>query len=118
MKPGCGGFGIRNFLTLFLSIEVTKALDLKVQAEQAGDQVALRRAHRTVEALTAQMDDSNPILTQIAEAMTAEGNALEKGDAAEAARWTAEKAKGQQKLQDVSAKYKDELKRIREDQPN
>merc|ERR1712113_917190 len=25
MKPGCGGFGIRNFLTLFLSIEVSKA---------------------------------------------------------------------------------------------
>jgi hypothetical protein len=22
VKPGCGGFGIRNFLTLFLSIEV------------------------------------------------------------------------------------------------
>lgn len=24
--PGCGGFGIRNFLTLFLSIEVSKAM--------------------------------------------------------------------------------------------
>mmetsp|Transcript_404 Transcript_404/g.629 ORF Transcript_404/g.629 Transcript_404/m.629 type:complete len:706 (+) Transcript_404:471-2588(+) len=26
LKPGCGGFGIRNFLTLFLSIEVSKAM--------------------------------------------------------------------------------------------
>ena len=25
LKPGCGGFGIRNFLTLFLSIEVSKS---------------------------------------------------------------------------------------------
>ncbi len=25
VKPGCGGFGIRNFLTLLLSIEATKA---------------------------------------------------------------------------------------------
>ena len=24
IRPGCGGFGIRNFLTLFLSIEVSK----------------------------------------------------------------------------------------------
>ena len=27
IRPGCGGFGIRNFLTLFLSIEVSKAID-------------------------------------------------------------------------------------------
>ena len=32
---GCGGFGIRNFLTLFLSIEVSKAMnDLEVAREQ------------------------------------------------------------------------------------
>ena len=24
IRPGCGGFGIRNFLTLFLSIEASK----------------------------------------------------------------------------------------------
>ena len=28
IRPGCGGFGIRNFLTLFLSIEVSKAIRL------------------------------------------------------------------------------------------
>ena len=26
IRAGCGGFGIRNFLTLFLSIEVSKAM--------------------------------------------------------------------------------------------
>jgi hypothetical protein len=26
MRPGCGGFGIRNFLTLFLSVELNKAM--------------------------------------------------------------------------------------------
>ncbi len=28
IKPGCGGFGIRNFLTLFLSIEVSNFMDV------------------------------------------------------------------------------------------
>merc|ERR1711933_93140 len=34
IKPGCGGFGIRNFLTLFLSIEVSKASMAKMEAAQ------------------------------------------------------------------------------------
>ena len=34
VRPGCGGFGIRNFLTLFLSIEVrvtdvTEGIDVR-----------------------------------------------------------------------------------------
>ena len=33
LKPGCGGFGIRNFLTLFLSIEVSKASAARAAAE-------------------------------------------------------------------------------------
>lgn len=35
MRPGCGGFGIRNFLTLFLSIEVNKAMSDLVAARAA-----------------------------------------------------------------------------------
>ena len=31
-----GGFGIRNFLTLFLSIEVSKATKARAEAEAAG----------------------------------------------------------------------------------
>jgi hypothetical protein len=35
MRPGCGGFGIRNFLTLFLSIEVSKAMVEQEKAREA-----------------------------------------------------------------------------------
>merc|ERR1712050_374076 len=36
LKPGCGGFGIRNFLTLFLSIEVSKSMLQMETALEAG----------------------------------------------------------------------------------
>ena len=39
VKPGCGGFGIRNFLTLFLSIEVTKAM-LEASSTRVNDDIA------------------------------------------------------------------------------
>merc|ERR1711878_51691 len=41
VKPGCGGFGIRNFLTLFLSIEVSKAMN---QLQKAKDDNNLEAA--------------------------------------------------------------------------
>ena len=34
IRPGCGGFGIRNFLTLFLSIEVSKAMRSEQSAKK------------------------------------------------------------------------------------
>ena len=37
MRPGCGGFGIRNFLTLFLSIEVNKAMSDLLAARAAAN---------------------------------------------------------------------------------
>merc|ERR1740138_1408250 len=39
IKPGCGGFGIRNFLTLFLTIEVSKAAKAREDARAAGDAI-------------------------------------------------------------------------------
>ena len=63
LKPGCGGFGIRNFLTLFLSIEVSKAMDDVTGARSAGDASAMRSAQRRVELFTEQLNESNPILT-------------------------------------------------------
>ena len=36
IKPGCGGFGIHNFLTLFLSIEVSKAMKDLLEARWKG----------------------------------------------------------------------------------
>ena len=38
VRPGCGGFGIRNFLTLFLSIEVSKAMTSQEDAKKKGDE--------------------------------------------------------------------------------
>ena len=46
LKPGCGGFGIRNFLTLFLSIELSKAIADQVAASQRGDSAASALAGR------------------------------------------------------------------------
>lgn len=78
VKPGCGGFGIRNFLTLFLSIEVSKAMLDKSAALSRGDEVAAASAARRVGIFKEQLDESNPILTAISDAMTAEGKCLDK----------------------------------------
>merc|ERR1711972_1074420 len=116
IKPGCGGFGIRNFLTLFLSIEVSKASMAKVEAEQRGDTVIAGFEARRVDAFTAQLDESNPILTMISDVMTAEGLALERGDVEEAKRLAEEKVKGQEALQALSARYKEVMRTLREEQ--
>jgi len=114
IKPGCGGFGIRNFLTLFLSIEVSKAATAQSEALAKGDSKEAVLQSKMVDAFTAQLDESNPILTGISDAMTAEGLALERNDEAEVARWAAEKAKGNELLQQVSLKYKNIMKELRE----
>lgn len=83
LRPGCGGFGIRNFLTLFLSIEVSKAMFELDSADAAGDLAAAQVSERKIAIFTAQLDDSNPVLTCISDAMTAEAIALEHLDACE-----------------------------------
>jgi len=117
MKPGCGGFGIRNFLTLFLSIEVSKATKARAEAEGAGKSEAAAYYGKMVDAFTAQLDESNPVLTAISDAMTAEGEALAAGNSAEATRQSAEKAKGNEALQRISGKYKALMKQLRENAP-
>ena len=74
LKPGCGGFGIRNFLTLFLSIEVSKAMVEVSQAKASGDDERQTFAQTMVDVFIAQLNESNPILTEISDAMTLEGN--------------------------------------------
>mmetsp|Transcript_66435 Transcript_66435/g.197711 ORF Transcript_66435/g.197711 Transcript_66435/m.197711 type:complete len:664 (-) Transcript_66435:147-2138(-) len=113
VKPGCGGFGIRNFLTLFLSIEVSKAAKAREEARAAGDAEAAGHYGRMVELFTEQLDESNPVLTAISDAMTAEGEALERGDMAAVAQHEAEKAAGQAALQRISSKYKDLMAELR-----
>eukprot|EP00051_Salpingoeca_urceolata_P006613 m.87424 g.87424 ORF g.87424 m.87424 type:complete len:683 (-) comp14908_c0_seq2:61-2109(-) len=76
VRPGCGGFGIRNFLTLFLSIEVSKAMLQLEQAQASGDVKAAAFAQKVIDIFTEQLEESNPILTAISDAMTAEADAL------------------------------------------
>ena len=157
VKPGCGGFGIRNFLTLFLSIEVSKAMLDKSAALSRGDEAAAASAVRRVgifkeqvraervdlwdvgvRGLTAvntarpfcslgrQLDESNPILTAISDAMTSEGKCLDKmkrpstsnEDKArlqsEADAFAEQKKLGNEKLMVCSLKYRDIMRKERE----
>jgi hypothetical protein len=113
IRPGCGGFGIRNFLTLFLSIEASKASRSYAEAEQAGDAEGVSHYGRMIELFSAQLEESSPILTGIADAMSAEAKALEAGDDANVKQHRAEKAHGQQALQQLSAKYRDLMAELR-----
>jgi len=117
IKAGCGGFGIRNFLTLFLSIEVSKATKAKAEAEVAGKPELARYYRNMVDAFTSQLEESNPVLTAISDAMTAEGEALDLGDKATAAKYSEEKVKGQERLQEISSKYKQLMRHLREEMP-
>merc|ERR1712232_1012462 len=103
IKPGCGGFGIRNFLTLFLSIEVSKATKARSNAEAAGDLDMASHYGSMVDLFTEQMDESNPILTAISDAMTAEAEAR---DPEEVEGYRRQKQAGQEALQAVSDKYR------------
>merc|ERR1719502_2581230 len=125
VKPGCGGFGIRNFLTLFLSIEVSKASNALIDAKAVGDEAAAATAEAMVVTLTSQLNESNPVLTTISDAMTAEGEALAKLESAspgsgeaealtrEVERWRLAKEKGNAELQAISDDYKARMAAIR-----
>mmetsp|Transcript_46962 Transcript_46962/g.92451 ORF Transcript_46962/g.92451 Transcript_46962/m.92451 type:complete len:646 (+) Transcript_46962:52-1989(+) len=124
IRPGCGGFGIRNFLTLFLSIEVSKAMLQYEKATEAKDEEAAKLADKMVATFTDQLDESNPILTLISDAMTAEADAMaalkDAKDETEKAKLTAEiekqrssKEKGNEMLQACSTKYKEMMKELR-----
>jgi len=114
IRPGCGGFGIRNFLTLFLSIEVSKAMaDQKTAVAKGATAEAAFHAKR-VQLFTDQMVESNPILTEISDCMTAEGKAIDKGDTSAAAAFAEQKAGANAKLQACSQKYNELMKTMRE----
>ena len=128
IKPGCGGFGIRNFLTLFLSIEVSKAMLEASLAKAEGDEERCAYAESMVDVFRAQLDESNPILTEISNAMTQEGNfkaqikravALNDNEAVQNLRIKlAEageaKAYGNQMLMECSTKYCNMMRKLRE----
>jgi hypothetical protein len=128
IKPGCGGFGIRNFLTLFLSIEVSKAMLEVATAVRNGDEKSRMIGQMKVDCFTDQLNEANPILTQISDAMTTEGHCLVQlklaeanGDAegATASRKSMKAARqrkleGNQRLMECSSRYSQKMRTIRE----
>jgi hypothetical protein len=114
IRPGCGGFGIRNFLTLFLSIEVSKAMAARGAAKAEGDGAGEAFHARRVELFTEQLVEANPILNEISDSMTAEGKAVACNDAAALALHTAAKEAANGKLQTCAAKYNALMKAHRE----
>ena len=76
MRPGCGGFGIRNFLTLFLSIELSKAMVDLNSATAAGNKAMASLAKQRIALFENQLEESNPILTAISDAMTVSASRL------------------------------------------
>jgi hypothetical protein len=125
LRAGCGGFGIRNFLTLFLSIEVSKAMLEYDKAVESNDEKSAELAQKKIDSFSSQLEESNPILTAIAEAMTAEADALDllpnaESPAKEAeiraliAHHRAEKEAGQTRLMELSKRYQNYMKELRE----
>lgn len=126
-SKGCGGFGIRNFLTLFLSIEIGKAMLDVSHAKASNDKGALNISQFKVDAFTEQLNESNPILTSITDAMTQEGVALERmqeamriGDDANVTKWQNEmrmaaemKQVNNANLMELNSKYNTLMKSLR-----
>ena len=114
IRAGCGGFGIRNFLTLFLSIEVSKAMLDSQTAADEGREAEAAFHERRVRLFTEQLVESNPILTEISDCMTAEGKALDAGDADAADDWSRRKEAANRALAECSGKYNDLMRELRE----
>ena len=114
IRPGCGGFGIRNFLTLFLSIEVSKAMLDSQQALEEGREAEAAFHTRRVNLFTEQLVEANPILTEISDCMTGEGKAIDAADAPAAEQWASRKEAANRALAECSQKYNAKMGTLRE----
>jgi len=94
-------------------------------AKAAGDDDRCAYAQSMVDCFTDQLNESNPILTAISDAMTEEGHCRDKMESActeeDAALWhsrmekaAAAKQVGNEKLMECSSKYKNLMKATRE----
>ena len=95
------------------------------EAKAAGDNDRCAYAQAMVDCFTDQLNESNPILTAISDAMTEEGHCRDKMESAsteeDAQLWrermeeaAAAKQAGNEKLMECSSKYKNLMKAIRE----
>ncbi len=115
-------------MTLFLSIEISKAGSDAVTAKLKGDSQGILYAERRVEYFTNQLNEVNPILTEISDAMTEEGEskreweaAIARGDEEGAKKWHRELTKaslkkdaGGSRLKECSDRYANMMKTLRE----
>ena len=124
IKPGCGGFGIRNFLTLFLSIEVSNCMQAQRDALARGDNAEADKMRRAIQIFTHQLNMSNPVLTQMTDAMEAQSDLLDQlnvaaitdaeraGIQAKIDVVEAEKKVVEQKIKDVGELHKEAMDRL------
>mmetsp|Transcript_71826 Transcript_71826/g.201582 ORF Transcript_71826/g.201582 Transcript_71826/m.201582 type:complete len:107 (+) Transcript_71826:421-741(+) len=98
------------------------------EAKHRGDDSKSALAQKQVDCFTSQLNDSNPILTEISDAMTDEGRcvseieaAILRGEEQEALAWTQRmdaarqrKQEGNEKLMACSAQYEAMMRSIRE----
>lgn len=95
-------------------------------AKAAGDADRCAYAQAMVDCFTDQLNESNPILTEISDAMTEEGHCRDKMQSAsteeEAELWRVKmtmaavaKQAGNTRLMECSSKYKDLMKALREE---
>lgn len=95
------------------------------EAKQAGDVARCEYAQSMVDCFTNQLNESNPVLTEISDAMTEEGHCRDKMEGAvteeDVEFWKMKmelaalaKQAGNEKLMECSSKYKDLMKAIRE----
>ena len=125
--------GIRNFLTLFLSIEVSKAMRSLSDAQAASDAEAEEYHQSVVDCFTSQLNESDPILTAISNAMTDEGFCkerihalvLEGNHESEIILWQKKAADAEEHknagnvaLMECSARYNERMKAIRQARSN
>ncbi|KAK3253593.1 hypothetical protein CYMTET_37162 [Cymbomonas tetramitiformis] len=125
LRPGCGGFGIRNFLTLFLSIELSKATLEAENLRKEGNVPAAMLFEEMVQVFTNQLHVSNPVLTKIADAMTLEADSLQEAKHAKTAEAKAkalacaethrtEKEAGNLELQAISESHRLQMVALRQ----
>jgi hypothetical protein len=115
-------------LTLFLSIEISKAASDAIEAKLQCDNNGILYAEKRVEYFTNQLNEANPLLTEISDAMTQEGEckremeaAILRGDEKGAREWKQRFESASQlketecsKLMECSARYAKLMKELRE----
>lgn len=89
-------------------------LDLQ-RANDKGDTIGAAFHEARIGLFTAQLAETNPILNEISDCMTAEGKAIEAGDEVATAHWSGLKEGANKRLQVCSSKYNALMKKMRED---